>query len=71
MHVARIIGIVLVVVGVILLVVGWQATDAPAEQITETFTGRYTDKTMWYLIGGVALAVLGGLLAAFSPRLPK
>ena len=62
----RIIGIVLLVVGAILLFMGFNATESVADQVSETFTGRYTETTMWYLIAGAAAAVGGVLLAVFG-----
>lgn len=58
----RILGIVLLVIGVALLAFGLNATDSVADTVKEGFTGRYTDKTMWYLIGGAALAIGGAAL---------
>ena len=55
----RIIGIVLLVVGAILLFMGFNATDSVADQVSETFTGQYTESTRWYIIGGAAAAVAG------------
>lgn len=55
----RIVGIVLLVVGAALLYFGLQATDAPLEQVRESVTGDYSDRTMMYLIGGAAAAVGG------------
>jgi len=55
----RLIGIALLVIGVILLVVGYNATQAPVEELTESFTGRFSDETMVYLIGGAVAAVVG------------
>lgn len=55
----QLVGVVLLVVGVILLFFGWQATGSMGEQMHETFMGRYTDQTMWYLIGGAASGVAG------------
>lgn len=66
MHPVRIIGIVLFVVGLVLLYMGYTATDSVTEQISETFTGRYTEETRWYLIGGAAASVGGLLLAIFG-----
>jgi len=58
----KILGIVLCVVGAILLALAYRASGTPLEQISDTFTGRYTDRTMMYgIIGAVAL-VGGGLL---------
>jgi len=62
MTMQQIIGIVLLVVGVLLLFFGFQATDTLGEQVHETFTGRFTDTTTWYLIGGAACAIAGLLM---------
>ena len=59
----KVIGIVLLVIGLILLYFGWQSSQSVGDQITETFTGRFTDSTMWFLIIGAAAAV-GGILIA-------
>lgn len=64
----QIVGIVLLVVGVVLLFFGMQQADSPADQITEAFTGRFTEGTMWYLVGGIAAIVGGGLMALFARR---
>ncbi len=56
----RIGGIVVLTVGVILFVVGLNASDSLADQFSNFFTGRFTETTMWYMVGGAALAV-GGL----------
>lgn len=63
----KVVGIVLLVVGLILLYFGWQSSQSVGDQITETFTGRFTDSTMWFLIIGVAAAV-GGLMLAVIKR---
>ena len=64
----RILGIVLLIAGLILVAFGLNATDSVADSVKENFTGRYTDKTMWYLIGGAVLAVAGGALALRGGR---
>jgi hypothetical protein len=61
----RLVGVVLLVVGIILLYFGWQASESLGDQITRTFTGRFTNDTMWYLIGGAAAAVAGVFLLLF------
>ena len=68
MPVTRIVGIVLIVVGAVLLFYGWQASESVGEQFREELTGRYSDETMWYLIGGAAAVVGGLLLAVFGAR---
>lgn len=62
MGMSRILGVVLLVVGGLLLFFGYQASQSLGEQLAETVTGRFSDETMWYLIGGVAAVVAGAFL---------
>lgn len=59
----QLVGVVLLVVGVILLYFGWQSSQSLGDQVTEAVTGRFTDETMWFIIGGAAAVVAGGFLA--------
>jgi uncharacterized membrane protein YidH (DUF202 family) len=60
----RILGFVLLAVGILLLIIGYNASQSVTEQAMETLTGRFTETTTWYFIGGVACTVGGlGLLA--------
>ena len=68
MNPQRMVGIVLLVVGVVLLIVGMNASDSMADQVSETFTGRFTEGTMWYIVGGIAAALLGLLLLLVGGR---
>ena len=64
----QIIGAVILVLGVIALGFAFNASDAPVEKISETFTGKYTHGTMMYFfVGGLAI-VGGGLLLALGRR---
>ncbi len=65
---AKILGIVLIVVGAILLYFGINATESVGEQVVEGVTGRYTDNTMWYLIGGGVAAAAGIGLLLFGKK---
>lgn len=63
MTLSNIIGLIALIIGVILLFFAYQASNAPANQISEALTGQVTDNTMLYLIGGVIGVVVGaGLL---------
>ena len=68
MNPQRIFGVVLLVVGVILLIVGVNASHSLADQVSNTFTGRFTEATTWYIIGGIASALLGLLMVLFGIR---
>lgn len=53
------ISLALLVGGIILLVFGWNASQSASSEISRVFTGNPTDKSMWMLVGGAVLAVLG------------
>ncbi|HEY1629398.1 MAG TPA: DUF3185 family protein [Tepidisphaeraceae bacterium] len=59
MNSQRIFGIVLLIVGIGLLVVGVNSSHSVADQVSNTFTGRFTQATTWYILGGIAVAVVG------------
>jgi len=60
----RILGIIILVVGVALLVVGLNSSHSVADRVSDTFTGRFTQTTTWYIIGGIA-AMIGGAAMLF------
>jgi uncharacterized protein DUF3185 len=66
MNSQRALGLVLLVVGVILFLFGLNATDSVADSVSEGLTGKYTDKTMWYIVGGLASALVGAALTFFG-----
>lgn len=59
---STIVGAVVLAVGVALLFFAWRASNAPVEQVSEALTGRFTNNTMWYLVGGIIAVVGGGAL---------
>jgi hypothetical protein len=65
---SRVLGLVLLAVGVALLLFGVNATDSVADTLKEGFTGKYTDKTMWFIIGGIAAAVAGLGMAVLGKK---
>jgi hypothetical protein len=56
------IAIVLLALGAVLLYFGFNASQAPMEEIGEALTGKYSDETMMYLVGGGVAAVAGLLM---------
>ena len=63
---SKLIGVFLLVVGAVLLYFGYQSSQSLGGQVTESLTGRFTDETMWYLIGGAAIAAAGAFLTFFK-----
>ena len=63
-----IIGAVVLLIGVTLLSVGINTSHSLADQVTNTFVGRFTQATTWYIVGGIASALLGLLMVLFRIR---
>ena len=56
---SKAIAIALLVVGVILLVMGINAMNSFSSDVSRTFTGTPTDRSIWLLVGGAVAAVIG------------
>ena len=54
----RTLGTIAILVGVVLVVLGIMSTKKIGEKIMGEMTGHYTNKTVWFIVGGVAL--IGG-----------
>jgi hypothetical protein len=50
------------------VIFGYNASQSVGERIVEGFTGRFTNQTMWFLIGGIAAIVVGATLAFWGGR---
>ena len=68
MHWTRILGIALIVGGVVLLFMGLNASQGMMEGAHEAMTGRYTDDTTMYLVGGGIGAAVGIVLLLFGAK---
>jgi len=68
MGIAKLLGLVLLVGGAIALYFGFNATESLGEQVVEGVTGRFTDETMTYLIGGGVAAAAGLALLVFGKK---
>jgi hypothetical protein len=55
----RILSCVLLCIGTVLVIYGLNALDSISSSFSRFFTGAPTDKTIWLLIAGVLLAVVG------------
>lgn len=53
------IGLALAAIGVVLLVIGINASDSFASDVTRFFTGEPTDRAIWFTLGGIAALVTG------------
>jgi len=66
MSLQRIVGMILLVVGVGMLLFGLNAADSLTEEVAESLTGRYTETTTWYILGGLVMALVGGAITLVS-----
>lgn len=64
----RVFGVILVILGVVFLAVGMNASHSMADQVSNTFTGRFTQATTWYIIGGIGMGLVGVSMLLFGPR---
>jgi len=60
----RLVWLAFLAAGVILVIYGVSASKSLGSDVSRFFTGSPTDKTIWMLIGGVLLSIIGlaGLL---------
>ena len=68
MNPQRLVGLVLLVIGVVVLIIGINASHSVADQVSETFTGRFTKATTWYIVGGIAAALVGAVMLLIGVR---
>lgn len=65
---SRILRLVALIVGGVLLFFAWRASSTPVDQVSEALTGRFTNNTMWYLVGGLIGVVAGLALLLRGPK---
>jgi hypothetical protein len=65
----QMVGVVALVLAAVLLGSAFQSSHAPLSQMSGGVSGHNTVQAMWYLLGGIAIALGGGLLAIFGRRL--
>ena len=53
------ISLVLLVGGIVLIIFGLNESDSIGSSFSRFFTGNPTDKSMWFLLGGIVAAVVG------------
>ena len=53
------VSIALLAAGVVLMVYGTKASDSLSSSVSRFFTNSPTDKTVWLLVGGLVLEIIG------------
>jgi len=55
----KVIGLAMVVVGTVLLAIGISASDSLSSEVSRFFNGHPTNYSLWMLLGGLTLVILG------------
>jgi len=63
----NIVGLAIFALGVVLLIFGFNESQSFNSEVTRTFTGNPTDRSMWLITGG-AIAVICGIVLAITGR---
>jgi hypothetical protein len=53
------ISLALLVAGIVLIIIGINASNSIGSDFSRLFTGSPTDKSIWFLVGGVVAAAIG------------
>jgi len=68
MNMQRVLGLAVLALGITLLVIGMNSSHSFSDQVSNTFTGRFTDRTTWFIVGGIVIGVAGLGMTALGFR---
>lgn len=63
MGASHVFGWILIIIGAFLIGFAMRASQSLKDKMVSGITGRYSRRTMWYIVGGVLLILIGGALA--------
>ena len=69
-YMQRIIGVICLIIGIILLVRGHDMAQSIGSQVQQAFTGAPSNRSTYFYIAGVALAIFGASQIVWPAR-PK
>ncbi len=55
----KFISLAILVAGLILLYLGYQESQSFTSEVSEAFTGQPTDNSIWFIISGAVLSIVG------------
>jgi len=63
----KLLGLALLVAGVVFIVYGINASNSVSSDVSRTFTGSPTNKTLWLLAGGIVAVIAGAAMTFIGP----
>jgi len=63
----NIIGLAIFALGIVLLIFGFNESHSFSSDVSRTFTGNPTDRSIWMFVGG-SVAIIAGLTLAVRGR---
>ena len=64
----KLVSLALLVGGIVLIVLGFNATNSFASDVSRFFTGSPTDKAIWMMIGGLVASLVALSMLWRSPK---
>jgi multisubunit Na+/H+ antiporter MnhB subunit len=64
----NVVGLAVLALGIVLLIFGFNESHSFSSDVSRTFTGNPTDRSMWLIIGGSVAVVVGFVLALTNRR---
>ncbi len=61
------IALAILVVGIILLLFGLNSSQSILDSFSRIFSGQFSDRTMWFIVGG-SVCVVVGLYGTYNNR---
>jgi uncharacterized membrane protein YidH (DUF202 family) len=55
-------GLIIVLVGIVLFVFGVAASESVSSSFSKFFTGEPSDRSIWLMLSGIAVVVVGGAI---------
>jgi hypothetical protein len=68
MKTSQLLGLIALVVGVAFIALAYHASNSMLDQLSDKFTGRYPDQTVWYFMAGIAGAGIGAYMLLVGRR---
>jgi hypothetical protein len=65
---SQLMGFITLVVGIAFIALAYHASNSMLDQLSDKFTGRYSDRTVWYFVAGIAGAGVGAYMILVGRR---